>query len=83
MADWFRSLEASGLELVRSEDITENVARALQFDNARRTRWLAEGSPWFMKNIMKTFTGTEGTRIPTLLKGDGMKYFNHILRNPA
>lgn len=79
---WFVALTASGLELVRSEDITANVARALKVDNARRSDWLARGSPWFMTGIMRTFTGTEGTRIPTLLNSDGMKYFCHTLRNP-
>ncbi|MHC5034942.1 MAG: class I SAM-dependent methyltransferase [Planctomycetota bacterium] len=83
LVDWFGSLRASGLELVRSEDITDNVARALKIDNARRTRWLAKGSPWFMKGIMRTFIGTEGTRIPTLLNSDGMKYFCHTLQNPS
>jgi SAM-dependent methyltransferase len=81
--DWFRLLQASGLEWLRAEDITQNVARALQIDNARRTHWLAKGSPWILKSVMKTFSGTQGTRIPTLLNSDGMKYFNHTLRNPV
>lgn len=77
--DLIAALRRSGLELVRSEDITANVAGALQFDSARRAQGAARIAPFPLRGAIRLFVGAPGTRVPVLL-GDGrMQYYCFVM----
>lgn len=80
IADWRAALARSGLELVHERDITANVIEALHRDTPRRRaggRRIVSGP---FSRIADTFTGVDGTRIPSLLASGEMVYFSFLLR---
>jgi SAM-dependent methyltransferase len=77
------ALRRSGLEQVRSEDITANVARALQLDGPRRAMGAARLGPFPSRAAMRLFVGAPGTRVPTLLQNGRMQYRCFALRKSA
>jgi len=82
IADWRAALLRSGFELVAEHDITGNVIEALRRDSARRRaggRRIVSGP---FSAIADTFTGVDGTRIPSLLQRGEMVYFSFLLRKP-
>lgn len=58
-----KSLARSPLRLVREDDITANVARALEFDGARRTALAAEIVPRLLRGVSHEFAGIPGTQL--------------------
>jgi SAM-dependent methyltransferase len=77
------TLQRIGLELVRLDDVTANVSRALQLDSDRRLDYVRANAPWFLRHAMRTFGGTPGTRIPTALRDGTMGYYIALLRKRA
>jgi ubiquinone/menaquinone biosynthesis C-methylase UbiE len=57
------SLAQSRLCLVGEDDITANVARALEFDGARRTALAAEIVPRLLRGVSHEFAGIPGTQL--------------------
>jgi SAM-dependent methyltransferase len=81
--DLLESLRRCDLELLKAEDITGNVIRALEADNARRLSAIQRHVPFFLQGIMKVFVGTQGSRMPDFLSSGRMRYLNFVLRKPA
>ena len=67
-----RQLRESGLTIHEEEDISPNVVRALELDNARKQALIQEKVPWFLQRLFDEFAGMEGTRssYATLRRGD-------------
>jgi SAM-dependent methyltransferase len=82
ISDLMAGLRHSGLELVRSEDITANVARALKLDGARRAAGAARLASLPSRGAMRLFVGVPGTRIPASLSSGRMQYHCFMLRKP-
>ena len=78
--DLMAALRHSGLELVRIEDITANVARALQLDGPRRAAGAARLASLPLRGVMRLFVGAPGTRVPALLSSGRMQYYCFVLR---
>jgi ubiquinone/menaquinone biosynthesis C-methylase UbiE len=57
------ALAQSRLRLVKEDDITANVARALEFDGARRTALAAQIVPWLLRGVSHEFAGIPGTQL--------------------
>lgn len=76
-------LARSGLETHAYRDITRNVVQALALDNERRLAGLRRHAPFFLRGLLKSFAGTQGTRIPTSLIDGGMVYLSLVLTKPA
>lgn len=57
------SLAQSRLRLVREDDITANVARALELDGARRTALADEIVPRMLLGVSHEFAGIPGTQL--------------------
>jgi SAM-dependent methyltransferase len=74
------ALQAVGFDLMRLDNITANVARALQLDSHRRLTYVRENAPWGLRHAMQTFGGAPGTRIPTALADGTMGYYVVTLR---
>jgi len=74
------ALARSRLDLMSENNITANVVRALQLDAARRAGLDGQGVSRWLRHAMRTFAGAPGTRIPTLLARDDMRYLSFVLR---
>ncbi len=57
---WKEQLKASGLRLLREEDITANVANALRLDSERKLALIERRVPGILKPFFRTFTGLKG-----------------------
>jgi len=77
-----QALARSGLDMVRSEDITPNVLRALEIDNDRRVQACNRNVPRPLRGLMRFFVGAAGTRIPLFLADGRMRYLCFALRKP-
>lgn len=77
--DLFSRLVNSGLKILRQQDITENVIRALEVDHDRRIAGLKRMAPFFLRGLIKSFAGTQGTRIPNGLADGTMVYLSFVL----
>jgi SAM-dependent methyltransferase len=82
VADLRAALARSGLELVREDDITANVAAALELDGPRRRAASLGRLPWPAQNWLDTFVGVAGTRIPEGLASRRMVYLCCKFRKP-
>ncbi len=80
MEQLLRELDQCPLALIRREDISQNVLRALELDSDRRAA-AAEGMiPMLLRHAMHTFMGVKGTRIPNLLGSGELLYYNFVMR---
>lgn len=77
--DLFSELSRSGLQICEHQNITENVIRALEVDHDRRIAGLKKLAPFFLRGVLKSFAGTQGTRIPNGLADGSMVYLSFIL----
>jgi SAM-dependent methyltransferase len=80
---WNEALRGSGFDVLATEDITENVARALRLDWERRAEVTQMNVPSIFRHAMQTFAGAPGTRIPSFLGVGKMRYFSFVLRKPT
>jgi ubiquinone/menaquinone biosynthesis C-methylase UbiE len=55
-------IRRSGLELVEEEDISANVIRALELDDARKKALIDNHVPSILRRFFNEFAGMEGTR---------------------
>ncbi len=72
-------IAAAGLVVVEEEDITANVARALELDSPRR-RALIERTPKLMRTQLLDFAGVEGTGIHRAFQAHELSYLRMVLR---
>ncbi len=83
MAQLLAELDQCPLALIRREDISKNVLRALELDSDQRAAAAAGIIPKLLLRIMHTFMGVMGTRIPTLLGSGELIYYNFVMRKDA
>ncbi|WP_210338526.1 class I SAM-dependent methyltransferase [Bradyrhizobium commune] len=69
------SLQQSRLRLVKEDDITANVARALELDGARRTALAAEIVPRLLRGVSHEFAGIPGTQLHTSFANGECPYY--------
>ena len=79
----FAELSQSGLVVESHQDITENVTEALRLDHRRRAAGLKRNAPFFLRGLLGTFAGTQGTRIPNGLAGGSLVYLSFVLSKPG
>jgi SAM-dependent methyltransferase len=77
--DLLCELECSGLRILEYQDITENVLYALEIDHRRRLAGLKQLGPFFLRGLLKSFAGTQGTRIPNGLADGSLVYLSFVL----
>nr|WP_244646112.1 class I SAM-dependent methyltransferase [Bradyrhizobium campsiandrae] len=70
-----QSLARSRLHLVSEDDITANVARALEFDGARRTALAAEIVPRLLRGVSHEFAGIPGTQLHASFADGSCPYY--------
>jgi SAM-dependent methyltransferase len=77
--DLFAELGRSGLQILEHQDITQNVIRALELDNDRRMAGLKRLVPFFLRGLLKSFAGTQGTLVPNSLADGRLVYLSFVL----
>jgi ubiquinone/menaquinone biosynthesis C-methylase UbiE len=81
--DLFAGLDQSGLITESCQDITQNVIRALELDHDRRMAGLRQYGPFFLRGLLGSFAGTQGTRIPKGLADGSLRYLSFVLSKPG
>lgn len=81
--DLFAELDRSGLNTETCQDITRNVIRALELDHDRRLADLRQYGPFFLRGLLGSFAGTQGTRIPNGLADGSLRYLSFVLSKPG
>ncbi|MFA5050582.1 MAG: methyltransferase domain-containing protein [Patescibacteria group bacterium] len=77
---FFDSINKSKLKIIKKEDITENVFRALNLDNERRMKLVRQFLPKFLQNLGKQFAGVKDSELCNSFKNGKRKYFYFILQ---
>jgi len=77
MDAWRAQLRSTGLQLIKEEDITPNVIRALELDHARRRTLIKRYVPKWLQSPFAGFAGVTGAN----LAADGPKLGERIYMN--
>ena len=78
--DFRRQVAASPFELVEEEDITPNVARALELDSPRRRALVQQRVPRLLRSQALLFAAVEGTALHDAYRNGDMTYLRMVLR---
>lgn len=72
-------LKDSGLTLVKETDITQNVVAALDLDNDRKQRMIAQKCPRVLRREAEEFAAMKGTRAYETFKSGYSRYLSFVL----
>lgn len=73
-------LNDSGLTLVKESDITLNVVRALDLDNDRKQKMIAQKCPRVLRREAEEFAAMKGTKAYETFKSGSSRYLSFVLR---
>lgn len=73
----------AGFSMIRTQDITSNVVRALDEDSARRESLIEELTPRILNNVAREFAGTKGTSLYRSFANGERLYYAMLLQKPA
>lgn len=73
-------LNDSGLTLVKESDITLNVVRALDLDNDRKQKMIAQKCPRVLRREAGEFAAMKGTKAYETFKSGSSRYLSFVLR---
>lgn len=73
-------LRHSGLVEHGRRDITANVVRALDIDNARKQTQIDQNAPWWITKLFAQFAGLKGSRIYRQFHGRELIYMSFVLQ---
>jgi len=75
------SIEKQGLKLLKEENITPNVVKALELDNERKRELIKEHVPRILRGLFVEFAGMKGTDSAyAKLKNGEMEYARFVMR---
>ncbi|MGH2400020.1 MAG: hypothetical protein ACRDF6_09245, partial [bacterium] len=72
-----------GFRILREQDITRNVLRALELDTPRRAALISRKLPGVMHGPFQAFAGMAGTRFYEMLAHGQGAYLSFVLQKPA
>lgn len=72
----------AGFTLLKNENITEDVLKALRLSSNERTQLISKLAPSFLRGLGKKFAATEGTPTYNKFKDQRFKYVHYILKKP-
>ena len=73
-------LKKCGFKLIRKEDITKNVLKALDLDNKRKNSLIEQKVPKIFQKTFMQFAGVNGSEIYESFKSREREYFNFIIQ---
>lgn len=76
-------LQEAGLTIIRTEDITSNIVRALDEDSPRRETLIEEMTPRILNNVAREFAGTKGTNLYRSFANGERLYYAMVVQKPA
>ena len=81
--DYEKAFNACGMKTIDRYQITDNVLRALDADkiNEVKNDIIHKSTPFYLKGIIKDFSGLKDTAIYNTLKNGRTKYYFRILQN--
>lgn len=80
VADWHTQIEATGLKLVKKEDITENVLKAMELDRERRIWLVNTYVPAILRKQFLHFAGLSPNSPNALPHLDNRRYWYFVLQ---
>jgi SAM-dependent methyltransferase len=72
-------IENSGLKLIKQNDITLNVVKALDLDNDRKQKIIAHKCPRLLKGEAEEFAAIKGTKTYESFKSGYSRYLSFVL----
>ena len=78
-----QELEATGMNIVRQEDLAPNVMAALREDNAMKRDYIQKEAPKWLQEPLETFAGVEGSAIWRGLESGGTLYPHYLMQKPV
>lgn len=75
-----RQLEQSGLEIIKAENITLNVLKALELTSAERVTLIQQFAPRLLQSWFKRFAAVKGSNIFNAFQSGEMVYWSYVLR---
>jgi SAM-dependent methyltransferase len=72
-------LKDSGLSLVKETDITRNVVAALDLDNDRKQRMIAQKCPRVLRREAEEFAAMKGSRAYRTFESGYSRYLSFVL----
>ena len=81
---WRQQVLAAGFHLLEEEDISANVVRALELDDARKRALIERKVPRLLRKFFHEFAGMQGSRsqYATLRSGE-KRYIRFVFQKPA
>jgi ubiquinone/menaquinone biosynthesis C-methylase UbiE len=70
----------SGLHLIKEEDITSNVIRALEMVHTEKLNTIEAHAPKYMWKMMREFTGVKGTKVYNAFRSRKKVYLSKALQ---
>lgn len=80
VADWHAQIEAMGLKLIKKEDITENVLKAMELDRERRIWLVNTYIPAILRKQFLHFAGLSPNSPNALPHLDNRRYWYFVLQ---
>jgi ubiquinone/menaquinone biosynthesis C-methylase UbiE len=75
-----RQLEQSGLDIIKAENITPNVLKALGLASAERVTLIRQFAPRLLQRWFKRFAAVKGSNIYNAFQSGEMVYWSYVLR---
>lgn len=75
-------LAGSSLELIRKEDITANIVKALEMDSERRLDEISRLGPRFMRRYVEEWAAVKGSSVYESFRRGESVYVSYALRKP-
>jgi ubiquinone/menaquinone biosynthesis C-methylase UbiE len=72
-------LRRAGFNVVREQNITRNILRALDLDDERKVSRIDDGVPWFLRKAFKQFAATRGTSLHRAFQNRSWEYLSFVL----
>jgi ubiquinone/menaquinone biosynthesis C-methylase UbiE len=72
----------SGLEIIKKENITPNVLRAMAIDDQAKLQLIQQLAPRILHKPVAQFAGVKGSNIFNGFESGTMIYLSYVLRNP-
>jgi ubiquinone/menaquinone biosynthesis C-methylase UbiE len=79
VAGWRKQLQATGLELLSEEDITQNARQALSLNQEYRRNLVKKYAPRFLQRIFSRFGGADGGRLTGDSPTDGKRVYKKFV----
>lgn len=77
---WQQQLAASGLQLISAENISQQVARAIELEEPVKQQRIQTYIPKWLQQLFKEFAGVVGSQAHTQLSNGQLVYYRFVLQ---